>query len=107
MTSTPSTDQPSVGRFVILMGIVWTLGPLLYWAVSFCLSPQFDVGTVWVLAVGIPASYLLFGFSLFIVSAAMSGVALGLARLRLVWLRLVYGVVPGAAFASLLGLYTA
>ncbi len=97
------------GRMWLAYGIhtalVFAVAPLAYWT-FFCLENlPFHFGMLVSAAVGLPASYLVFGMPLLVVAAVSAAFARLLAALRSIWLRLGLGAGLGSVLGLALGAY--
>jgi hypothetical protein len=94
---------------MIHTALLLLLSPVVYWLSWGLLVGgwHFDFGSVLVLAIGVPMSYVLFSFSLLIACAAATFVAVQVSRRRLLFQRLGLGALAGAGIGALLGGYIA
>ncbi len=93
--------------FLIHTALLVLLAPLAYWAAACMLAGHFDFGTALVVLVGLPGTYLFFGYSLLVACLSTTGVMVWVSRLPSTGQRFVCGTATGVAMGALLGGYIA
>ena len=91
--------------FVIHTALMFAAAPVVYWALVCLQNRPFHFGMLVSAAVGLPASYLIFGLPLLAVAAGSAALARWLAALRHIWLRLGLGAGMGCVLGLALGAY--
>lgn len=91
--------------FVIHTALIFAAAPVAYWALICLQTLPFHFGMLVSAAVGLPASYLLFGLPLLAIAAGSAAFARWLATLRSIWLRLGLGAGLGCVLGLALGAY--
>jgi hypothetical protein len=92
--------------FVIHTALVFAAAPMVFWALICLQNLPFHFGIFLSAAVGLPASYLLFGLPLLAAAAASAAFARWLSSIRLIWFRLGFGAVVGCLLGLALGAFT-
>jgi hypothetical protein len=91
--------------FVIHTALIFAAAPLIYLALICLQNLPFHFGIFLSAAVGLPASYVLFGLPLLAAAAASAAFAQWLSSLRPIWFRLGFGAVVGCLLGLALGAF--
>ncbi len=91
--------------FAIHTALIFVAAPLAYWTFICVENLPFHFGLLVSVAVGLPASYLIFGLPLLAVAAGSATFARSLAAVRSTWLRRGLGAGLGCVFGLALGAY--